>query len=747
MVTSPEGVYICGPLTGLGSHDVNGIALVFQDAGSWTVRSFGDGLTDSWGHPVWYQGRLTVAGMRTDANGDNVYGAYTFAGSQWTRLDTGTFRPTDLAVYDGNLYLTGSLSPFEVSSSVCQLPGDDRIFVLETDSIPRTMIVHDGRLVVAGEFTTVDGVAATNICTWDGFTVQPLGDGFPHPVTSLITVGDELVVAGNAGRNDGLIASWDGVAWTVLLDAGRRVDSLTDWNGQLVAATDSLYDTSLGTVHNPDIMVLDAGQWTSLTKFRTTDIAAVGDALLIQNPDYYGMAGNMIAPGLVVYRTGSFEAPFPAGLGFGLAAWDTRLSLTQRNGLLIAGGRFRYGGAQAMSGAGVHDGFSWAGLDSFDLGLAAYQEPEGFEDIVALGDVLFGTYRIREIDVTLPALVKWDPDPPANGVWKRVFTWSWGPSRLQAAQSQLFNWSSSRVWALDPGSGFPTDITPLLDGDILAAGAVDSHLVVAGDFQTLGGAPSSNLLRYGDSGWSDFAPALPGPAVAIRELPDSDLAAAYRVGDIHRVAVFDGLAWSDRAGDFDGPVQVLAWHQDRLVAAGYFSQVAGLAAAGIAVWTGTGWAKLGSGLGDLKLNGRIVDMESTASGLFVSGGMRTAGGHRTSGLALWTGDLSPTANPAPGAADVPQPADLFGLQAHPNPFNPRTAIAFTIPARGSVQLSIFDLRGHRVRSLLSGTREAGPIEVFWDGKLDSGQPAPSGLYRLLLEWNGRTASRKLTLVR
>ena len=754
------GIYVCGRLTGLGRHDANGIALVSDVGGSWTVQAFGDGLTDSWGHPVQFQGQLTIAGMQTDSNGDLIYGAYAFDGSDWSRL--GTYPPTasDLAVYDGELYMTGRLSIFEASSTVWKWAGSDWIPWLETDGTPRGMVVHDDQLFVTGEFTTVylaehiipstvefafePKEAGTNIFAWDGSAILPLGEGFPIEITSVVTVGDQLVVTGNDGRNGGLISSWNGLAWTVLLDVDRRVDALTEWNGLLVAATDSLYDTSFATVHNPDIMVLDTGQWSSLTPFQTTAIAAVGDALLIRNPDYKGMAEDLIAPGLVVYRQGNFEAPFPEGLGF----QDTRLNLTRLGGSLVAAGEFQYGGAEVMDGAGAYDGFSWTALDSFDLGLATYQEPLGFADIAAVGDNLFGIYEIHNLDFSTWSLVKRDPDPPANGVWKRFSIGSYGPSnRLQAAGSRLFTWRNSGVWEIDMVNGINTDIAPLLDGSILAACAVDWDLVIGGDFQNLNGAPSSNLVRYDGSGWSDFAPALPGEVVALRALPGDSLSAAYFTGGVHRVAIFDGLSWTDLTGDFDGPVHTLAWHQDRLVAAGYFADVGGFGASGIAVWTGTGWSGLGSGLGDLKLYGSIVDMESTADGLYISGGMRSAGGNRTSGIALWTGDLRLILDPSPVPDDVPRPADAFGLRAHPNPFNPRTAIGFEIPAPGSVSLSILDLRGRHVRTLLSGTRQAGPIEVVWDGRLDSGQPAPSGLYHLHLSWNGRTASRKLTLVR
>ena len=83
----------------------------------------------------------------------------------------------------------------------------------------------------------------------------------------------------------------------------------------------------------------------------------------------------------------------------------------------------------------------------------------------------------------------------------------------------------------------------------------------------------------------------------------------------------------------------------------------------------------------------------------------------------------------------------------PNPFNPRTVIAFELGRTGPVRLNIFDLRGRLVRSLVDGEMVAGIHQVIWDGMDGAGKPASSGIYFSKLMADGDTQVNKMTLVR
>ena len=87
------------------------------------------------------------------------------------------------------------------------------------------------------------------------------------------------------------------------------------------------------------------------------------------------------------------------------------------------------------------------------------------------------------------------------------------------------------------------------------------------------------------------------------------------------------------------------------------------------------------------------------------------------------------------------------LSAHPNPFNPSTEISFEMPAAGACRLTVFDARGHRVRTLVNGSRAEGSHKVTWDGRNETGDALPSGTYLLGLRAGTYGETRKLSLVR
>ena len=90
----------------------------------------------------------------------------------------------------------------------------------------------------------------------------------------------------------------------------------------------------------------------------------------------------------------------------------------------------------------------------------------------------------------------------------------------------------------------------------------------------------------------------------------------------------------------------------------------------------------------------------------------------------------------------------FGLsQNYPNPFIPETTIRFDLPSAGSAALSLFNLAGQRLATLVSGDREAGSYTLLWDGTDDAGRDLASGMYFYRLAAGDRVETRKLMLLR
>jgi DNA-binding beta-propeller fold protein YncE len=77
---------------------------------------------------------------------------------------------------------------------------------------------------------------------------------------------------------------------------------------------------------------------------------------------------------------------------------------------------------------------------------------------------------------------------------------------------------------------------------------------------------------------------------------------------------------------------------------------------------------------------------------------------------------------------------MYGLeQNYPNPFNPTTNIRFSLPSDDAVTLTIYDIIGREVKTVVHEHRVAGIHSVAWDGRNTAGTPVASGIYFYRLE--------------
>jgi hypothetical protein len=67
-------------------------------------------------------------------------------------------------------------------------------------------------------------------------------------------------------------------------------------------------------------------------------------------------------------------------------------------------------------------------------------------------------------------------------------------------------------------------------------------------------------------------------------------------------------------------------------------------------------------------------------------------------------------------------------QNYPNPFNPTTTIQYQLPATSVVTITVYDLLGHEIRSLVSGEQAPGYYRVVWDGRDSHGLQVASSVY-------------------
>jgi len=98
------------------------------------------------------------------------------------------------------------------------------------------------------------------------------------------------------------------------------------------------------------------------------------------------------------------------------------------------------------------------------------------------------------------------------------------------------------------------------------------------------------------------------------------------------------------------------------------------------------------------------------------------------------------------AADA-LPATFSLAQNQPNPFNPTTAISFSLPKKDHVQLKIFNILGQCVRTLVDSDLPAGTHTLIFDGLDDNQKTVASGIYMYRISTTDNTASRKMVMLK
>jgi hypothetical protein len=92
-------------------------------------------------------------------------------------------------------------------------------------------------------------------------------------------------------------------------------------------------------------------------------------------------------------------------------------------------------------------------------------------------------------------------------------------------------------------------------------------------------------------------------------------------------------------------------------------------------------------------------------------------------------------------------SNLFHLSVHPNPFNPRTSVSFSIDKAQNVELSIYDLTGNRIIVLADCAFEAGVHSLQWQGTDMQGRAVSSGTYFVRMSTAEKVTSEKMILIR
>jgi len=101
----------------------------------------------------------------------------------------------------------------------------------------------------------------------------------------------------------------------------------------------------------------------------------------------------------------------------------------------------------------------------------------------------------------------------------------------------------------------------------------------------------------------------------------------------------------------------------------------------------------------------------------------------------------------PIMVQVPQPDTYMLGQNYPNPFNPETVIRYQIPVQESVNLTVYNMMGQAIATLVDEVQSPGYYVVVWDGRDDRHQPISTGIYIYRLKTSKQVLTRRMIFLK
>lgn len=174
----------------------------------------------------------------------------------------------------------------------------------------------------------------------------------------------------------------------------------------------------------------------------------------------------------------------------------------------------------------------------------------------------------------------------------------------------------------------------------------------------------------------------------------------------------------------------------------------------------------------VKIGSQTAAADGNVSGIYLPGGIFTY----MTGLGVFYPDFTPTqrigivpdievhptiqgiregrdemlevilGQPRPGSE--PELVENFALHPnYPNPFNMSTTIPYEIDSEGVTTVTVYDIRGRRVHTLMREEKSPGLHTILWDGLDGKGNPVGSGIYTIRLDCGKEVDTRKVVLIR
>ncbi len=582
-------------------------------------------------------GALYAGGEFSTAGGVTVNGVAQWDGSAWAALGSGIVNGSVYAlavdggdVYAGGSFYTGGGAPGNYVAhwdgatwSSVGSGADGTVYALAVDAT--------GDLYAGGDFYYAGGVTVLNVAMWDGSAWSALGSGVNNPVRSLVASGGDLYAGGQftaaGGKTVNRIARWDGSAWHDL-DGGLPGGGLL--LGVYALAADQDGDVYAGG----DFKIIGGRPAWNIARWDGADWSPLVEA----------WGGN----GLDTY----------SGASTGILA-----SVISGNDV-YAGGDFSVAGNTVASAIARWDGSDWHALGGGITG-TVYALAASATDLYAGGIV----YGVSTLDTT--GIARWDIAGQnwhaLGGGTGSVYAIAIAPNDDVYVGGSFWDVDDGNVAAYNvarwDGSQWHALSNDLYDS-VYAIAISGTQVYVGGRFSVGGGSPANRIAMWDGSTWHALGSGVDGTVHAIAIADNGDVYVGgefWTAGGVaaNGIARWDGSTWHAlgsgvQLGASGAGVYAIVIDGSDVTVGGQFNRASGLDVNNVAVWDGSGWSSLGSGIvAGYGPTARVRTIAPTERGVYVGGWIKWAGRHVSS---MWGRWMAPTPDLRVTQSDAPDPA-------------------------------------------------------------------------------------------
>jgi trimeric autotransporter adhesin len=502
-----------------------------------------------------------------------------------------------------------------------------------TDGAIRAIVRSGTDVYVGGDFTTVGNLVANHIAKWNGTAWSTLGTGLGNgnvyalavAANGDLYVGGSFTQAGTAAAYG--MARWNGTGWSAL-GTGTGTGNGTNGTVNALAIADN------GDVYVGGAFSVAGGTGASyIARWNGTAWSPLGagvrsgsvNALVMaRNGDVYAGGAFVEAGGVPASRiarwNGTAWSAVGGGVSNGVLGGTVNALAVAGNGDVYAGGYFIEAGGVAANRVARWNGMAWSALGA---SVANGLDNPVFSLFVAVnGDLYVGGHFTQAGGGGANNIAKWN-----GAVWSSLGT---------GTRSVVDGGTSGGV-----NDGTVNALAAAANGDLyvgglfLEAGGVRASYVAAWNgttWSSVGAGPGNGV----DAGIY---------ALAVAGNGDVYVGGAFtQVGGVpvNRVAKWNGVAWSalgtGASNGFNEVVFALAVAGNGdIYAGGGFTQVGGVTVNNVARWNGTSWSALGTGAGN-GVDGTVYALAMAGNGsVYVGGYFNRAGTGVANNIALWNG--------------------------------------------------------------------------------------------------------------